>query len=410
MMAGLFDLLTSKDPMVANGLLQMGLSLLNSRGNFGNALGQAGMVGLYGANRYKEQQLWQKMQQAQLDRAQREKVLQGRDDALANLPGQYIVPPSQPGVDATGGMETALEAPQNQASSMGRMDLPGLSQAFMRTPGGLQSGLALQQALQKQAPQIHTNKPGDVSWVMTPTGPKKVMEVPSTGGEGPSAVQEYEYAKKQGYKGTFEQWKALNKPAGASVHVGLQTPMAMTDPATGKIVMVQPTNKPGAPPQVLIDPASGKPFGPPSDKKSDLTEAQAKATAYLGQMRSASKALEAIGADQTVLSVQAETALAGGPINAVIGQKAQRIRQAQEQWSEAFLRFKTGAASTKDEVAANRKTFFPTLGDTPEVVKQKKIARAQAEADMEIASGRGTGQLNARDGVGSQATDPLGIR
>jgi hypothetical protein len=161
-MAGLFDLLTSKDPTVANGLLQMGLSLLSSKGNFANALGQAGMAGLQGANQYKQQQFQRQLQQSQMDEAQRRKAMYEREDQLAKLPGQFIVPPSTPGVDATGGMETALEAPQNQASPQGRMDMPALAQAFMRAPGGLDKGLALQQALQKTAPQLHAWKPGDV--------------------------------------------------------------------------------------------------------------------------------------------------------------------------------------------------------------------------------------------------------
>lgn len=158
----------------------------------------------------------------------------------------------------------------------------------------------------------------------------------------------------------------------------------------GKPVFFQPSKGGGAPSLI--------PGVRPNDVKGkDLTESQAKATTFLGQMRSATQELSAIGADQTALSTQAETALAGGAMNAVIGQKAQRIRQAQDQWAEAFLRFKTGAASTPAEVQANRATFFPRVGDKPEQVEQKKRMRAQAERDMEVAAGRGTAQLDARE-------------
>lgn len=160
----------------------------------------------------------------------------------------------------------------------------------------------------------------------------------------------------------------------------------------GNPVFFQPSKSGGAPAVI--------PGVRPNDTKAkDLTESQAKATTFLGQMRSASQELAAIGADQTALSTQAETALAGGTMNAVIGQKAQRIRQAQDQWAEAFLRFKTGAASTPAEVQANRATFFPRVGDKPEQVEQKKRMRAQAERDMEVAAGRGTAQLDARDPI-----------
>lgn len=176
--------------------------------------------------------------------------------------------------------------------------------------------------------------------------------------------------------------------AGAT-NVSYGTPVEGIGP-DGKPVFFQPSKTGGAP--ALI------PGVRPNDAKAkDLTEAQAKATTFLGQMRSASQELAAVGADQTALSTQAETALAGGTMNAVIGQKAQRIRQAQDQWSEAYLRFKTGAASTPAEVKSNRETFFPKFGDRPEQVQQKVRARAQAERDMEIAAGRGTAQLDARE-------------
>lgn len=188
--------------------------------------------------------------------------------------------------------------------------------------------------------------------------------------------------------------ESTHQPAPSFNNYGSPLPIQLPDGQTGYI---QPPTRPGGPTQVLQVPGTGQAAVKPTDAKDkDLTEAQAKATTYLGQMRSASKALESLKMDQSALSVQAETALAGGAANIAIGAKAQQVRQSQDQWSEAFLRFKTGAASTPAEVAANRKTFFPVIGDKPEQVAQKKEMRAQAERDMEIPAGRGTKQLDSR--------------
>jgi hypothetical protein len=170
------------------------------------------------------------------------------------------------------------------------------------------------------------------------------------------------------------------------VQVSYGAPVAGVDPVTGKSVLFRPDNKGGM---------TNTGIGSPKPEK-DLTEAQAKATVFLGQMRSASEALKGMGMDQSALSTQAETALAGGPANIAISAKAQQVRQTQDQWSEAFLRFKTGAAATRDEVILNRKTFFPVLGDKPEQVALKKQMRESAERDMEVAAGRGVSKMEQK--------------
>jgi hypothetical protein len=65
------------------------------------------------------------------------------------------------------------------------------------------------------------------------------------------------------------------------------------------------------------------------------------------------------------------------------------VQQAQDQWSEAYLRFKTGAAATEPEVTRNNRTFFPVFGDKPDQIAQKALAREQAERDIGIVAGRG---------------------
>jgi hypothetical protein len=124
----------------------------------------------------------------------------------------------------------------------------------------------------------------------------------------------------------------------------------------------------------------------------DLTESQGKASAFQSQMVSASNAvntLESQGFNPTSFTNQTAVRLAGGVANPAIPVAAQQYKQAQDQWSEAYLRFKTGAAATEPEVVRNNRTFFPVFGDKPEQIAQKAVAREQAERDIGIAAGRG---------------------
>jgi len=145
-----------------------------------------------------------------------------------------------------------------------------------------------------------------------------------------------------------------------------------------------------------------------------LTESQGKASAFQSQMVSASNAvntLESQGFDPTSFKSQTAVKLAGGAANPVIPVAAQQYKQAQDQWSEAYLRFKTGAAATEPEVVRNNRTFFPVFGDKPEQIAQKAVAREQAERDIGIAAGRGS-MLGAQP-IGPQPkqipTKPAGL-
>jgi len=191
----------------------------------------------------------------------------------------------------------------------------------------------------------------------------------------PSAVQEYNFAKTQGYTGSFTDWKRLQKPEGVNVTYG--APVSGLD-AQGNPVFFQPAKGGGAPaiiPGVTPQPAV----------VAAPTESQAKAATFYSQMTSASdelKNLKTEGFDPNNPAIQAQVSIAGTRAGAFVPQEAQRARQAQEQWAESFLRIKTGAAATKDEVDRNVKTFFPSIGDKPEAVAQKERARAKAEQDV----------------------------
>lgn len=66
--------------------------------------------------------------------------------------------------------------------------------------------------------------------------------------------------------------------------------------------------------------------------------------------------------------------------------EAARAVNAMTAWTQGVLRFKTGATIGKDEAAAEMKTYWPVLGDSPEIVKDKAITRKELEKAMREAS------------------------
>lgn len=140
----------------------------------------------------------------------------------------------------------------------------------------------------------------------------------------------------------------------------------------------------------------------PAGAGTDLNTSEAKATTFYSQMRGAREVLGTLqdeGFNPESTRTQAGIMAAGNPAtNVLAGEKAQRARQAQEQWAEAYLRFKTGAATNADEIRRNVRTFFPQLGDKAETVKQKAEARKRAEEDIALSAGAGAAQVRARPG------------
>lgn len=198
-----------------------------------------------------------------------------------------------------------------------------------------------------------------------------------------STMQEYDLAKSQGFKGSLldfqrELKKEVNAPAGQVV----ETPNG---------VMLVNTRT-GATTPIMAG-------GQPVMGKGNQTESQSKASVFRSQMVGASNELNDVyskGFNPNSPVAQAQTSMAGGMLNAVTPAAAQQAKQAQNQWTEAYLRFKTGAGTNAHEVEANRQTYFPQIGDKPDQIAQKARMRAQAERDISIAAGPMGTQMGAQ--------------
>lgn len=162
----------------------------------------------------------------------------------------------------------------------------------------------------------------------------------------PSAVQEYEYAKAQGFPGTFQDWEA-SKKGGMSLNV---------DPATGAVTFQQGGN---------IKP---------------MTEGQSKDAVFSTRAEGALKLINEFGNALT-----GSEGMIGGTVGQlpIVGNYAksgdfQQAEQAGKEFLQAILRKDTGAAITKDETAEYGTVYLPRPGDSPELLKQKAASRIRA--------------------------------
>ena len=139
--------------------------------------------------------------------------------------------------------------------------------------------------------------------------------------------------------------------------------------------------------------AGGKPLRGAPSGTGRLSEQEARATLFMRQMSSAEAAAKDIVGENFDLSKagsQIGIRAAGSDwTNWAAGPKAQKYAQAAEQWAEAYLRLKTGAATNQDEIRRNARAYFPQPGDSEAVIAQKAVMRKKAIEDVSIVAGRG---------------------
>lgn len=200
-----------KNASINQGLLAMGLNLLNSKGSFGNAIGQAGLAGMDAqrasyvgsqADKMRKQQMEaaqlqiQAQQQAEEQRKRQQAFLQGLPSPWQQAGQQAFEASGKP--LAMNGPAPQVDPLQSQlfgAMKAGVIDYPAYLAATRKDTSPVKLGAGEQLLDPKTFRPIATNaKPEDK----------------------PSAIREYEFAKSQGYPGTFEQWTLTNKRAGAT--------------------------------------------------------------------------------------------------------------------------------------------------------------------------------------------------
>ena len=147
------------------------------------------------------------------------------------------------------------------------------------------------------------------------------------------------------------------------------------------------------------------------------TVEERKAAMFVGRLGGASKVFNSpaigpdgkpiIGQDGKPVTIEdafgkpgiMETMFASAPFGENLANQArsagrQQYRQAQEDWVTAIMRPESGAVIGPDEMQSKIVTFFPQIGDSPEVIAQKKAAREESEKGLRLMAGRALGKEN----------------
>ena len=209
---GFLDAFGSNDPQseaMRQGLLRMGLALMQAKGNPGQILGQAGTEGVNGMQSFQDRQFKQKLQQEALAEIARKKVIQGREDTayqdsqnLSLLPSQFAKDATQMGNQATlaqtGNLNpTTSNAAIQSANAQPGFDYQGLINKYQSTKGGMPMALALQAAIKKDmTPTIVPQG----SAALAPGATQPFFTNPKD--NSTEQIKNYEYAVAHGYKGS----------------------------------------------------------------------------------------------------------------------------------------------------------------------------------------------------------------
>lgn len=169
----------------------------------------------------------------------------------------------------------------------------------------------------------------------------------------PSAVAEYNFAKDQGYKGTFQQWQDRNVRATAP-----REPLEKIVGPDGKPVFVPASQAIGKTPFVGgAEPTQGE--------KQDAYNIN-RVVAAAGRIKEATaKDPSAIKPGYTELPLIG-TKLQNAPRQVVAGAQGEMI--------DALVTLATGMSYTKDQLEAARAQYLPQIGDKPETLKSKQQA------------------------------------
>ena len=217
-----------------------------------------------------------------------------------------------------------------------------------------------------------------------PNTGQAVYSEPPAPEKAPSAVQEYEYAKGQGYQGSFKDWTTEKARAGAaSTSVSYGAPVAGVD-ASGNPVFFQPDKKGGTP--AIIPGVS-----PPKPQ-----------TPAAMQEKLAQNAVTLSKIDRTIAMIEDKPDAfglknyAGDVVMQRVDPSGVEVRAMIADIGGQKIHDRSGAAVTVGE-AARLKPYIPAATDTLETVKKKLWLFRQEYAAMQqaINSGASVSQASA---------------
>ncbi len=226
-MAGLLDALNTADGRFALGLLEASAPRAQRSSLGGGLLSALGGVEDWQAQQEARKQRAQmqalQIQQAQMQLAEMQRAQQqvkGVEEAYRGA----LRTPEQAAMQQFGGPTVA--AAQAAPGMKPKIDQAALLRGLMQA-----DPMSAYKLMQPVAPKYETV--GNALVEIGPGGVREAYRAPDKPAELPSAVREYEFARQQGYPGTFQQFQLEQRRAGApSVSVNTEKPF-MTSLAHG---------------------------------------------------------------------------------------------------------------------------------------------------------------------------------
>lgn len=271
------------------------------------------------------------------------------------------------------------------------MDWRGYSQAVAGVDP--MRGLDLQSKLgQMNSKDLHKLGEGDV--LVDSTGNKVASGNAKREGPQVGTLQTIMQGDKEfQYRWDGKEWKIAgsgprfkpNEPEKSPqphIYDGPTGPMWVTPPQRGSTSGTMPVTGP-----------DGQPIGA---KKRDqpLTEVQGNATAYAMRAAHADKLLREIESEghNPAAFPGIQNRMAGGPLNVLSTDAAQRYNATKQNFVTAVLRKESGAAISQTEFDKEDQKYFPQSGDGAKVRADKQRARELAIKALEIQAGPGMKQ------------------
>lgn len=199
-------------------------------------------------------------------------------------------------------------------------------------------------------------------------------------------IKNYEYAKAQGYEGTFEEY-AKGEPVGKWQPWGYGQ---MRNTETGELKDVQTPPGRGETIRTLSGGGIEIIRGEGGGKSLKFTEVQAKTGGFATRVEAANLILteleDTIGFDAASISEAIKGGVPGLG-NILSSEDRQVYNQAKGDFITAVLRLESGAAISPTEFEKEDKKYFPQPGDGPRVIANKRKARSRQFRILKGASG-----------------------
>lgn len=217
------------DTPQGQGLLAAAFSLMSAKGPSRiNAIGQAGMAGLqgYGVAQDRQVKLAEEAQMQKLRGLQMQQAQMGadRENAFREAAKRNVVPaqaatPDYPlNIPTDNGPNLFSKNTSNMVGGGAPATPAGFNyEGYANDIAGADpmEAFRVRQMMQKDDAPIKLGA-GEHLFSGKASGYKPLLSVPAKEAATPAAIQEYNFAKGQGYGGTFEQWDTSRKRAGAS--------------------------------------------------------------------------------------------------------------------------------------------------------------------------------------------------